>query len=40
MYNSSTQYNSAKTWQIALFALNNAATNTPLIIMGYSARGK
>lgn len=30
-------YNRAKTWQIALFTLNNTATNTALFLMGYYA---
>lgn len=30
-------YNRAKTWQIVLFTLNNAATNTALFLMGYYA---
>lgn len=30
-------YNRAKTWQIALFTMNNAATNTALFLMGYYA---
>ena len=30
-------YSSAKTWQIALFTMNNAATNTALFLMGYYA---
>lgn len=30
-------YNRAKVWQIALFTLNNAATNTALFLMGYYA---
>ncbi|MGL5313224.1 MAG: MFS transporter [Peptostreptococcaceae bacterium] len=38
MSNSSTQqYNSAKTWQIGLFALNNTATNTIMGAMAYLA---
>ena len=38
MSNSSTQqYNSAKTWQIGLFALNNTATNTIMSAMAYLA---
>lgn len=30
-------YNRSKTWQIALFTLNNTATNTALFLMGYYA---
>ena len=30
-------YNRAKTWQIALFTLNNTATNMALFLMGYYA---
>ncbi|MGN0978186.1 MAG: MFS transporter [Faecousia sp.] len=30
-------YNRAKVWQIGLFTLNNAATNTALFLMGYYA---
>ena len=30
-------YNNAKTWQIALFALNNTATNIGMMMMGYYA---
>ena len=38
MSNSSTQqYNSAKIWQIGLFALNNTATNTIMSAMAYLA---
>ncbi|MGL6105511.1 MFS transporter [Romboutsia sp.] len=37
MSNSTVKYNSAKTWQIALFALNNTATNTIMFIMMYLA---
>lgn len=32
-----TTYNRARVWQIALFTLNNAATNTALFLMGYYA---
>ena len=29
------QYNNAKIWQLALFSMNNAATNLYLALMGY-----
>jgi len=29
------EYNRAKIWQIALFVMNNTATNTAMLLLGY-----
>ncbi len=31
------EYNRAKIWQIALFVMNNTATNTAMLLLGYYA---